>query len=330
MDLTFDLARVEDEVERLAPMFGSPLRIVELDGPDPQPAGILVGVDRAGRLPADTGVCDLLLTTAADAPRPWVSLAADQLDAALTRLAAAVSHRPMAATALVQALRLGRSLGFDDALILESALYSTLLGGEEFRAWRQATPARPAATEPSPRVALAREGEAWTITLTRPERRNAVDARLRDELVEALRATDADPATAVLLQGQGPDFCAGGDLDEFGSAGDLAAAHFTRILRSPARLIGRQAGRITARVQGGCIGAGIEMSAAAGRLVAAPGAWFLLPEVSMGLIPGAGGTVTLPRRIGRRRTAWMGLLGEPLDTPTALAWGLIDAVEPAP
>jgi enoyl-CoA hydratase/carnithine racemase len=90
-----------------------------------------------------------------------------------------------------------------------------------------------------------------------------------------------------------------------------------------------QRDRVTSRIQGACIGAGIEIAAAAGRLVADRDAWFHLPEVGMGLIPGAGGTVTVPRRIGRRRTAWMALLGEPLDARTALDWGLVDALEEA-
>jgi enoyl-CoA hydratase/carnithine racemase len=54
----------------------------------------------------------------------------------------------------------------------------------------------------------------------------------------------------------------------------------------------------------------------------------LLPELAMGLIPGAGGTVSLPRRIGARRTAELALSGEPIDATTALDWGLIDEISP--
>ncbi|MDZ4374202.1 MAG: enoyl-CoA hydratase-related protein, partial [Phenylobacterium sp.] len=70
----------------------------------------------------------------------------------------------------------------------------------------------------------------------------------------------------------------------------------------------------------------IEVPAAAGRLAAGPGAFFRLPEVGMGLIPGAGGTVTIPRRIGRHRTCWMALTGADVDLATALAWRLVDEV----
>lgn len=325
-----DLALWEDEIERRAPLFGAPMRILDLGSERPDGEmipGILVGVDWQGRLPVDLDACDLLLTVAPGAPRPWVSLPADELDRSLARLRVAVARNPVASAALVQVLRAGRTLSFEDALVPESALYSTLLGGAEFRAWRRSKPPR-RQTDSGKRVICEWTGTDARITLTRPDRRNAVDARMRDELVEALRATAAHPAASgVLIEGRGPDFCAGGDLDEFGSATDLAVAHFTRLLRSPARLVHLQREVVTARVHGACIGAGIEVAAAAGRLVADRGAWFHLPEVGMGLIPGAGGTVTVPRRIGRRRTAWMALMGEPVDARTALDWGLVDALE---
>ena len=86
---------------------------------------------------------------------------------------------------------------------------------------------------------------------------------------------------------------------------------------------------MTAHLHGASIGAGIEISAFAGRVVADPETMISLPEVRMGLIPGAGGTVSLPRRIGRHRTAFLALTGAPLDAETARAWGLVDdAVRP--
>jgi enoyl-CoA hydratase/carnithine racemase len=77
-------------------------------------------------------------------------------------------------------------------------------------------------------------------------------------------------------------------------------------------------------VHGACVGAGVELPAFASRVVADPGARFRLPEVAMGLVPGAGGTVSLPRRIGRQRTCRLALTGEWLDAETALRWGLVD------
>jgi enoyl-CoA hydratase/carnithine racemase len=86
------------------------------------------------------------------------------------------------------------------------------------------------------------------------------------------------------------------------------------------------ADRTTCKLQGACIGAGIELPAFAGRIEARADAFFELPEVGMGLIPGAGGTVSIPRRIGRLRTARMALGGERLSADIALKWGLIDAI----
>jgi enoyl-CoA hydratase/carnithine racemase len=86
-----------------------------------------------------------------------------------------------------------------------------------------------------------------------------------------------------------------------------------------------------AHLHGACMGAGIELAAFARRVVAAADAAIGLPEVTLGLIPGAGGTISLPRRIGRHRTALLALSGKNVDAATALEWGLVDevrAVEP--
>lgn len=149
---------------------------------------------------------------------------------------------------------------------------------------------------------------------------------MRDALTEALAVAAADPRLAVLLDADGPDFCAGGDLDEFGSRPDPAAAHLIRLTRSPARLLHAVRHRATVRVHGACLGAGAELPAFAGQVQARADARFGLPELSLGLVPGAGGTVSLPRRIGRHRTAWLALSGRTIDTGQALAWGLVDQV----
>ena len=148
----------------------------------------------------------------------------------------------------------------------------------------------------------------------------------RDALCDALAfAADHPDRPPVELSGAGAAFSAGGDLDEFGQAGDVGLSHLIRSLRSPAALTHRLGDRITARLHGACVGAGIEVPAAAARVTAAPGAFFRLPEVSMALIPGAGGTASIPRRIGRHRAAWMAICGPDIDLRTALAWGLVDA-----
>ncbi len=74
------------------------------------------------------------------------------------------------------------------------------------------------------------------------------------------------------------------------------------------------------------MGAGVELPPFAGRVVARADATFRLPEVGMGLVPGAGGTVSIPRRVGRQRAAWLALTGSAIDAQTALDWGLVDAI----
>lgn len=90
----------------------------------------------------------------------------------------------------------------------------------------------------------------------------------------------------------------------------------------------RQLGRtVTVHLHGACVGAGSELSGFATNVRAAPDTTFRLPEISMGLIPGAGGTVSIPRRIGQGRTAWMALTGPPSTPPTALNWNLVDVID---
>jgi hypothetical protein len=306
-------------------------QIVELGG-----GALRLGIHGTGPRPASPGDADILLTIDRDPLAPWVAVKPADLDAQIADLAAAASARPIATAVLVQVLRMSLILPFEDALVAESLAYSTLLGGAEFAAWRAATPvrAKPGSMDPAseaPWVRLARGEPGLMVTLARPGARNAVNARLRDELVEALEFAVVDPeAGPVVLAGEGPAFSAGGDLNEFGRATDLALAHTVRVQQSPARLVRQLGDRMTARLHGACIGAGIEIPVAAARVVAAPDAWFRLPEVSMGLIPGAGGTATIPRRIGRERTCFMALSGRAVDAATALAWGLVDAVEAAP
>ncbi|HVT34396.1 MAG TPA: enoyl-CoA hydratase/isomerase family protein, partial [Nevskiaceae bacterium] len=75
-----------------------------------------------------------------------------------------------------------------------------------------------------------------------------------------------------------------------------------------------------------CIGSGAEFPAFAAHVTASEDAWFQLPELDFGLIPGAGGTVSIARRVGRQRTAWLVLSGKRIDAQRALDWGLVDRV----
>lgn len=231
----------------------------------------------------------------------------------------------MAAAVLRDVLRVTASLEVVDALVVESLGYSTLQAGPEHREWLASRQPREQLRVADP-VLVSRDDDVLTIRLNRPERRNAIDAATRDALLDAFAIADADPGLAVVLSGVGPAFCAGGDLDEFGTVSDPASGHLIRTTRSLAAAIHRLRDRTTVHVHGGCAGAGVELPAFAGHVVADAATTFLLPELAMGLIPGAGGTVSLPRRIGARRTAELALSGEPIDAATALDWGLIDEI----
>ncbi len=237
---------------------------------------------------------------------------------------------PIASTALALLLRGQPRRTPEDRLVAESATYSVLQSGPEFAAWRARTPARSETErdgDEGPRVRLDRADDTVTITLTRPQRLNALDGPMRDELVEALTTAAADPkVTTVELRGEGRAFCAGGDLDEFGSRPDPASAHLIRLERSVARALLHFDRPVTAYVHGATVGSGIELAAFADWVVATPDTEIALPEIRLGLIPGAGGTVSLPHRIGRLRTAWLAFSGLTVGAETAHAWGLLDDI----
>ena len=259
-------------------------------------------------------------------PRVVDVAAADAAE--VERTVAAIERNPVAAMVLVRLLRHNEGVGVAEGLFAESLAYSTLQHGAEFRDWLANRTVRPPRAEPEePAVLLQRAGDELRITLNRPHKRNAYSSGLRDALCEslALLAEDSSINKAV-LDGAGACFSAGGDLDEFGAATDAGVAHASRMTRSAGALIHRHRGRIEAKLHGACIGAGIELPAFSRRVVAHPDAFFQLPEVGMGLIPGAGGTVSMLRRIGRRRLALMALTGVRVDAETALDWGLVDAV----
>ncbi|MES2883988.1 MAG: enoyl-CoA hydratase/isomerase family protein [Pseudomonadota bacterium] len=240
-----------------------------------------------------------------------------------------IERGPIAAAVLAQLLRITETMPMEHALVAESLAYSTLQAGPEFRRWLAAHPPQALPViDQGPAVLMQREGAALNLQLNRPSRRNAMSVEMRDALMEALQLVLMDASIEkVLVSGRGRCFSTGGELAEFGTAPDPASAHLVRSLALPGRLLAHCAARVEVRLHGACIGSGIELPAFAGRVVASHDAWFQLPELQFGLIPGAGGCVSIARRIGRQRTAWLALSGQRIDAPTALAWGLIDAIE---
>jgi len=287
---------------------------------------------------------DLLLCSQPSPPAPWVSVSdlgraaegsttelvdLDDLTELTGRLTDVVTVSPGASIALMQLLRSGESLSAADAVVAESWLYSLLQTGPRYAEWlgeRTRRSNRPERSEDV--VALHRDGDTLHITLDRPEVRNAFSARLRDELVAALELVSLDPSIArVELRGRGRAFSSGGDLGEFGTAPDPITAHVIRTSRSVGLGLDRHRARITTYVHGTCVGAGVELPAFTDTVVAHPDTTFRLPEVAMGVVPGAGGTSSIPRRIGRHRTAAFALSGLLIDAQTALRWGLVDHID---
>jgi hypothetical protein len=244
-------------------------------------------------------------------------------------LARQVLAAPQAAAFTVQLLRLLPLLDTEAGLTAESFAYAALQGSEEHARWRAAN-RRPPCNDAG-RVAVARAGEALTITLDHPESGNAIDRAMRDQLFEAFSVAELeDGISRIILAANGKAFSLGAELSEFGTTTDPATAHAIRARTLPAHAVWRCAGRLEVQVQGACVGAGLELAAWARLITAAPGAWFQLPELAMGILPGAGGCVSLTRRIGRQRTALLVLSGKRLSARQALDWGLIDALMDQP
>ena len=322
------LERLADGLDRevVGPLAEQPLLLIDIDEHDgldalaaiapPLPC-VVVGIGApATTVPA--AWFDVLLTETTAPPAPWVA-------APVGELVTAIARSSTAALALTQVLRLGETLDVQQAIVLESLAYGLLQSGPLFGSWLRERGAVAHRDSDAPAVLVDRTDEVLRLTLNRPEVRNAYDAATRDALVDGLRLAVADPTVArVELRGAGPAFCSGGDLSEFGTVPDPTIGHLVRTTRGVAALIAELAPRVHAFVHGACVGAGTELPAFAGTVHATPDATFALPEVTMGLIPGAGGTASVPRRIGRHRATWLGITGATIDAPTALAWGLVD------
>ena len=215
-------------------------------------------------------------------------------------------------------------------VVTESLAYSTLQSGTEFARWlaERGPATAPALADP---VVAERTGDVLSVRFNRPSRHNAFSTDARAALLDALAVALLDPSvTEVVLGGNGPSFCSGGDLAEFGTLADPASAHLARTRYSPALALDALTTRLgvacRAEVHGQVLGSGLEMAAFCGHVSCRAGATLGLPELALGLIPGAGGTVSITRRIGRWRTAYLVLSGRFIDPATALDWGLVDAL----
>ena len=287
------------------------------------PAAVVdVGDDPADDVGAALAALPVVSVAVGAGGESW-DLVLDDHGAALAGLRA----NPQAAVVAAQTLRRTERLGLADALLVESLAYATLQAGPEHARWLAQRGRRTRRDLDQPRIEVRDGGAVVTVTLSRPRLMNLFDAAMRDQLVDVLKALQAGADDRpVVITGAGGHFCAGGDPAEFGTVSDPTAAHLVRSRANAAPWLAAVAHRTTALIDGACVGAGVELAAFCTTVNSTERARFRLPELSMGLIPGAGGTVSIPARIGRQRTlAWL-LTNAELDATTALEWGLADSL----
>jgi enoyl-CoA hydratase len=176
-----------------------------------------------------------------------------------------------------------------------------------------------------------------TVTMNRPQARNALDRELRKALQDGLRALDGDDGVdVVILTGADPAFCAGLDLKELGSSAAasqeaLASADAAHAPRRPPAERGPfppMTKPVIGAVNGAAITGGFEVALRCDLLVASERGVFADTHARVGIMPDWGLTVLLPQAVGVRRARELSLTGNFLDAATALAWGLVNHVVP--
>jgi enoyl-CoA hydratase/carnithine racemase len=168
------------------------------------------------------------------------------------------------------------------------------------------------------------------VTLNRPQALNAFSVKMRDELFEILGAIAVDDEVrAVIITGAGEKaFCAGADLKEFLTAPSAVKARHIRTVRNLWRLFLRMPQPLIAALHGYVLGSGIEIALYCDLRIASPDAIFGFPEVTLGILPAAGGTQTLPRILGLPEALDMLLTGRRLNAQEALSKGMINRIVP--
>jgi enoyl-CoA hydratase/carnithine racemase len=179
-------------------------------------------------------------------------------------------------------------------------------------------------------IELSAEGSVATVRLNRPDRHNALGSRIVEELGQALEWVErSQQVRTVILTGAGERaFCSGVDLKERAEmSADERWAH-NRALNAFAERLARLQIPTVAALNGLAYGGGLEITLACDFRIAAEGAEFSLPEVGIGIVPGAGGTQRLPRLIGPTKAKELILTGRRVSAETALDMGLVSRVVP--
>jgi len=169
-----------------------------------------------------------------------------------------------------------------------------------------------------------------TITINRPDKRNALDRATHQQLLDAFESMRRDTAVrVVVITGTGKAFIAGVDVREF--VGRTPVEMYDRLLQQPSAIETADAfpKPLIAMVNGYCLGSGNELAMACDIRIASEDAKFGQPEVNLGMVPGGGATQRLPRLIGLGKALWLMYTGALLDSSDAFRMGLVDLVVPA-
>lgn len=178
-------------------------------------------------------------------------------------------------------------------------------------------------------ILVARDGPLATVTMNRPERRNALSVPLMRELTDALRALAQDSAVrVVILAGNGPAFSAGHDLREMIGSDEGVCQNVFALCTDLMLEVQRIPQPVIAKVHGIATAAGCQLVASCDLVVASGDARFATPGVKIGLFCTTP-MVAVTRAIGRKRAFEMLFTGSPIDAATAAEWGLVNRVVPA-
>jgi methylglutaconyl-CoA hydratase len=180
-------------------------------------------------------------------------------------------------------------------------------------------------------IRVEQRGAVAVWTLDRPDRMNALSRAMLEAIGKLSREAARNASVrAVVVTGAGDKaFCAGADLKERRTMSDEDVRALLDLYRSELGPLDRLPKPVVAALNGVAFGGGLELALACDLRVAAAGAVLGLPETSIAIIPGAGGTQRLPRIVGEGRAKEMILLARRLPAEEALAWGLVNRVTPA-
>jgi enoyl-CoA hydratase/carnithine racemase len=177
-------------------------------------------------------------------------------------------------------------------------------------------------------IEVKNESGILTLTLKRPDKKNALTNEMYGALADAIEGAESDPAVrVVLIRGEGDSFTAGNDLGEFAAVAAGKATgerHVTRFIHS----LGRATKPLVAAVQGRAVGVGTTMLLHCDLVVLAENALLSTPFISLALVPEAASSILMPLRIGYARAFELFALGEPVAANVALQWGLANRVVP--